>query len=217
MKQEVLTVTQKKAIAFVAKEVKLSRFYLTGGTALSAYYLRHRISEDLDFFVFKEPDKLFLHAFADQLKNALKASAFRFERLYDRNQFFFQLGDGELKIEFTKYPFRQLEQPIMHNGIRVDSLRDISANKMMAMLDRFDPKDFVDLYFLLRKFQLKDIRKDVEKKFEMGTDNIFLGGELMKARRIEALPKMLKPLILKDLKTFFAEQAKQLGPQIFKD
>ena len=52
MKQEVLTVTQKKAIAFVAKEVKLSRFYLTGGTALSAYYLRHRISEDLDFSLF---------------------------------------------------------------------------------------------------------------------------------------------------------------------
>ncbi len=25
-------------------------FYLTGGTALSAFYLQHRLSEDLDFF-----------------------------------------------------------------------------------------------------------------------------------------------------------------------
>jgi predicted nucleotidyltransferase component of viral defense system len=29
-------------------------FYLTGGTALAAYYLRHRLSEDLDFFAEKE-------------------------------------------------------------------------------------------------------------------------------------------------------------------
>ena len=27
-----------------------SVFYLTGGTALSAFYLHHRLSEDLDFF-----------------------------------------------------------------------------------------------------------------------------------------------------------------------
>ncbi|MEW5692252.1 MAG: nucleotidyl transferase AbiEii/AbiGii toxin family protein [Candidatus Hydrogenedentota bacterium] len=26
------------------------KFYLTGGTALSEFYLKHRISEDLDFF-----------------------------------------------------------------------------------------------------------------------------------------------------------------------
>jgi len=29
---------------------ELSPFYLTGGTALSRYYLNHRYSEDLDFF-----------------------------------------------------------------------------------------------------------------------------------------------------------------------
>lgn len=29
---------------------RTQEFYLTGGTALSAFYLQHRLSEDLDFF-----------------------------------------------------------------------------------------------------------------------------------------------------------------------
>jgi predicted nucleotidyltransferase component of viral defense system len=38
--------------------------------------------------------------------------------------------------------------------VRVDSEYDIAANKLMALVDRFDPKDCVDLYFLLQKFLL---------------------------------------------------------------
>jgi len=31
-------------------------FYLTGGTALGRFYLNHRYSEDLDFFVNADPE-----------------------------------------------------------------------------------------------------------------------------------------------------------------
>jgi len=31
-------------------------FYLTGGTALSRFYLNHRYSDDLDFFINQAPD-----------------------------------------------------------------------------------------------------------------------------------------------------------------
>ncbi|MDD4310358.1 MAG: nucleotidyl transferase AbiEii/AbiGii toxin family protein, partial [Candidatus Cloacimonetes bacterium] len=40
---------QDRAIAEL-KEV-LDGFYLTGGTALDRFYLHHRYSEDLDFFI----------------------------------------------------------------------------------------------------------------------------------------------------------------------
>jgi predicted nucleotidyltransferase component of viral defense system len=33
-------------------------FYLTGGTALSRFYLNHRYSDDLDFFVHQKSDFL---------------------------------------------------------------------------------------------------------------------------------------------------------------
>lgn len=216
MEQIYLNTWQKKVITLVANEPNLTNFYLTGGSALAAYYLYHRSSEDLDFFTFKEPDPMFLHAFINRLKKKLEVKTIRFERLYDRNIFFFRVGEEEVKLEFTLYPFSQLEMPKIIGGIRVDSLRDIAANKLMAILDRFDPKDFVDLFFILKRYKLEKIRKDVEKKFGIKIDNIFLGGELMKVKRIVALPKMRKLLTIEKLKVRFASEAKKLSPAIFK-
>lgn len=212
MEQKILTEEQQRVIFAVGREQQLFNFYyLSGGTALAAYYFHHRISDDLDFFTFEETDKIFLHAFAGKLKNVTGAKSVRFARLYDRNQFFFSLGKRELKVEFTKYPFPQLADKILKDGVHIDSLRDLAANKLMAILDRFDPKDFVDFFFLLRDFKLDDIRLDVEKKFGVSVDNIFLGGELAKVRRVEFLPKMIKRLAVAELKSFFEEQAKSLA------
>ena len=215
MEQTILTPAQEQAIAAVAGEARLADFYLSGGTALAEYYLRHRISDDLDFFTYNDPDSIFLHEFTDRLKGVLRAESVRFERLHDRNQFHFILpGQAELKVEFTRYHFELLEKLQIQNGLRLDSLRDISANKLMALIDRFDPKDFVDLFFILQQASLEQVRKDAEKKFGISIDGIFLGGEMGKVRRVEALPKMLKPLKLDELKAFFTEQAKKLSPEI---
>lgn len=85
----------------------------------------------------------------------------------------------------------------------------------MALLDRFDPKDFADLYFTIQKITLPQIRADVEKKFGHKISATFLAGELAKVRRIEALPKMIKPVTIEELKNFFAELIKGLSPEIF--
>lgn len=214
MEQTILTPAQKAVIALVAQEQNLTHFYLTGGTALAEYYLQHRTSDDLDFFTLEKPDQLFLHTFAQRIQENLGAQHARYERLYDRNQFFFNFRNGELKVEFTQYPFPQLDRPTKKNGMPVDSIRDIAANKLVTLLDRFDPKDFVDLYFLLQTTDLKLIHKDAEKKFGMGIDNVFLGGELAKVRRIKTLPRMLKPLTIEKLKILFMNKAKELSPDI---
>lgn len=216
MEQKILSDRQKQVLSAVSQESALGDFYLTGGTVLAVYYFQHRFSEDLDFFSFEEPDRMFLRGFTEKLKDLLAAESMRFERLYDRNQFFFYFGGEELKVEFTKYPFSQLERPMMKDGINVDSLRDIAANKLMAMLDRFDPKDFVDLFYILQEFKLKDVRKDAEKKFGANVGDIFLGGELAKVRRIEALPKMMKSLTIEGLKAFFEKQAEELKDEVLE-
>ncbi len=49
MEQTVLTDTQKAALAALAavgRESGLADFYLTGGTALAAFYFQHRLSDD---------------------------------------------------------------------------------------------------------------------------------------------------------------------------
>lgn len=218
MEQEILTASQKQALAFIAQEPKLSSFYLSGGTALTAYYLGHRYSDDLDFFTEQAIDIQFLHQFVELLKQGVNGTVVRFERLHDRNLFFLNLGQDkeELKVEFTKYPFTSLEMHESHNGVRVDSLRDIAANKLMAILDRFEPKDFVDLYFLLHEFELPSLQADTEQKFHLKIAPILLGSELAKVRRITGLPKMIKPLTVEELKTFFTKIAANLSPQILE-
>lgn len=215
MEQEILTKNHKSVLEAVAEESRLASFYLSGGTALANYYLHHRLSDDLDFFTVEDVDSVFLREFAEKLKSTLGAKSLRFERLHDRNQFFFDLSGGELKVEFTRYPFHQLENPSRLERILVDSLRDIAANKLMALLDRFDPKDFVDLYFIFQQTDISEIRIDVEKKFGHKVSPIFLAGELAKVRRIEALPKMLKPITIQELKDFFADLIKRLSTEFF--
>ncbi len=215
MEQSILTPSQKKLISIIASEPKLAKFYLAGGTALSEYYLKHRFSEDLDFFSPDMPDTLFLQEFTQDIKKEFRADKVEFSKIHDRREFLFIIGTEELKVEFVWYQFKQLDKMIIRDGMRVDSFRDISANKLMAMIERFEPKDFVDLFFILQKNKLEDIRKDAQTKFGIEIEDIFLGGELAKARRIEALPRMITPLSIEELKAFFTKIAKELEPRVF--
>lgn len=47
---DILTPLHKKTLAAIGQTTLADSFYLTGGTALSAFYLEHRYSVDLDFF-----------------------------------------------------------------------------------------------------------------------------------------------------------------------
>ncbi len=189
MEQTILTKDQETVLALVGKEETLASYYLSGGTALAAFYLQHRYSDDLDFFSQTPTDPMILEAFMAKLKEAVKAREVRFEKIHDRRLFFFDTPHGELKIEFTHYPFPPLEDPHLDRHVRIDSLRDVAAGKLMALLDRFDPKDFVDLYFLLQTGTLEQMRGDTEKKFGLKISPLFLGGEFAKVSRIETLPR----------------------------
>lgn len=215
MGEEILKDWQRQTVAHIAATPAVrDSFYLTGGTALAAYYLKHRFSDDLDFFTAQAVDAVGIHAIAENVRKVIEAESVRFSRLHDRYQFYYLLGDEEVKVEFTHYPFPQLEEPKEFDGIRVDGIYDIATNKLMAALDRFDPKDFVDLYFLIPQFPLSELRLAVEKKFGIRVDPIFLGSELAKARRIAALPKMIKQFSIEELKDFFAREAGTLESEI---
>lgn len=214
MGQTILTADQRTVLELFAKTDTLRDFYLSGGTALAEFYLHHRDSDDLDFFSDGPVDLPTLESFMNKVKQHLEAQTARLERIHDRRLFFVPREYGELKIEFSVYPFPALEEKKYVNGIRVDSERDIAANKLAALVDRFEPKDFVDLYFLLQKHKLEDIRTDVETKFGISVTPLMLGAELAKVRRIEILPRMRRALSLGELRLFFAELAKTLKPDV---
>src|SRR5438309_12055909 len=116
----ILTPIQKKALEYLSKDqIFLKHFYFTGGTALSEYYLQHRLSEDLDFFSFEEIEPLWITSIAKALKDILGADSVDIQDSFNRNLVFFTFGKEILKTEFTYFPFTQLDNPKILNEIKV--------------------------------------------------------------------------------------------------
>lgn len=127
---------------------------LDGGTALSAYYLHHRESEDLDFF--SDPG-LNAPAFGNAVKEVGAAEGIHLDSYGGQSLgmvTYIARGDGEgeaaVKIQFAvQSPFRLEALEPTAEGIRVSSLRDICAGKLHAVCDRLAHRDFYDLYVIL--------------------------------------------------------------------
>lgn len=143
----VLRPGQKRLLGAFARSPLAGSFYLSGGTALAAFHLFHRLSDDLDFFTELEvPVEAVL-----EFLGGLDMGVPDYKHLFDRRIFLLPAAPGgALKVEFTRYPFPRREAGAEVGGVRIDSLRDILANKLLALTERNEPKDFVDLYFGLR-------------------------------------------------------------------
>ena len=87
----------------------------------------------------------------------------------------------------------------------------------MAMIERFEPKDFVDLYFLLSEhFQASELVEGINNKFGFKIEPLTLGSELMKAQRVSFMPVMTRNLNLEELKSFFSKLAEGLKPRVIE-
>lgn len=216
-KVTILTPFQKKLLKLFAHSKLTKHYYLTGGTALAAFHLKHRLSEDLDFFAkiaapLEAVEKFCLGA---TVKLGLKTPTLT--RLYDRRIFIFPTETGELKIEFTEYPYDQLDPMTTIEGVQIDSLRDIAANKIMAIFDRFEPKDYIDLAFLLKKFSLKNMIGDAQRKFGVRIEPISFGAKLMQVEKLPVMPKMLIPLTKDQIIKLIVKQTDKLKSQVLEN
>lgn len=186
-------------------------FYFTGGTALSAVYLHHRLSEDLDFFSQNKFDTLpilnLMTEWSTKHKFTVESKELEVVRI-----FLLQFSDGEkLKVDFGYYPYKRVEQGKLVDSVDVDSLFDIAINKLQTIHQRADVKDFVDLYFLLKNFTVWDLMEGVRVKFRMELDPYTIAAASVKVDDFEKLPIMLIPLTLEQLKDYYRDLAKKLG------
>ncbi|MEK7517551.1 MAG: nucleotidyl transferase AbiEii/AbiGii toxin family protein [Patescibacteria group bacterium] len=206
------TPLQRSIFGTIAKHPLLPKtFYFTGGTALSAVYLHHRESEDLDFFSEIDFDDEQILDIVNNIASSLNITA-RFTKHY-RARIFELVKKNKvlIKIDFVYNPHKRLEEGTRIEGFAVDSLHDIATNKLLTINQRTEAKDFVDLYFLLKEFTIWDLIYAVKAKYNMEFDIILIGADFMKVAEFTYLPKMIKPLKLEELKTFFREKAKEIG------
>lgn len=214
-KISVLTKNQKILLDLIANNNYLtSNYYFTGGTALNEFYLHHRYSDDLDFFSNDKVDTQAIFGLIDKWSKKLN---FRFKSRFVEVVYRFDITfpSGEnIKIDFGYYPYPQIEKSnIKYRKMMINSLRDIGSNKLLTVNQRTDVKDFVDLFFLLRDyFTIWELIYSAQEKFkQMDFDILLLAEDLLKVEDFTALPRMIKPLKLSELKAFFRKEAIILG------
>ncbi len=211
-----LTFTPLQKIIFdeFSRKKNLKHFYFTGGTALSAVYLHHRESEDMDFFSETDFNNTPVNDFINVLTKVTKTKS-RFNQVEGVRMY--QLVRSKrplIKLDFNYYPYKRLRKGTKINGVAIDSLQDIAVNKLQTIVSRTQIKDFVDLYFLLKEFSLWDLIYGLEPKFNMEFDHILIGTAFLKIKQFDTLPKMLVPLKLENLKDFYKDLAKKIGLRI---
>jgi len=205
----ILTDDQKSLLARFSAANLHDAFYLSGGTALSAVYLQHRWSEDLDFF--SEADVAIEEVLAF-VKSLPGVRDMQYERKYDRKIFLLHYANGNaMKIEFTRYPFARVEVGPIIDGIQIDSLQDILVNKLMAMTDRLDAKDYVDLYCAFKsrpELELEKLLDQTAVKFGVKGVRYILSGRFLQPLPPWGVLSMRRQLDKEDVARFYSQHAK---------
>jgi predicted nucleotidyltransferase component of viral defense system len=200
---KILTAVQKSFLSEFIKSELREVFRLTGGTALSAFYLEHRLSEDLDFFSKEKVPLTVLEAF---LKSISFIKEISYSKIFDRNVFNLGINDGSLlKVEFTAFGLINIEECPLIGSLKVDSFLDLTVNKLCAIADRFDAKDYADVYCALKDsdLSLRDLIKLAEKKCDIkGIRHVLKSRLIQIPEGINKLP-LLTALTENDVKNYF--------------
>lgn len=219
-KKEILTFEQKKILELISKEKYLvEKFYFTGGTPLSAFYLAHRISEDLDFFSEQEVYLPSIKQFIGKIKQKLNLVKIDYRNFLGLHTFYLFFNKKDyLKIDFSYYPFPRIKKGIKYKNINVDSLYDIAVNKVHTISMQVRARDFIDIYFIIKEkgYSFDNLLKDAKIKFDWHIDPIQLGTQLIKATKVKDYPRMIKKINHKEWQNFFLKKAKKLKKEIFK-
>ncbi|HBV57769.1 MAG TPA: hypothetical protein DEB73_00640 [Candidatus Magasanikbacteria bacterium] len=217
---KILSLNQQKLLSIISREKKLCNFfYLTGGTALSEYYLHHRLSEDLDFFAEKEFDPQAIFVFWKKAQKEIGIKKIDFQQSFNRNLFFLRIGQEIIKTEFTYFPFPRIETKKKIGDLAVDSLLDIAVNKLFTIYQNPRSRDFIDLFFILKKenWSIADLIKKAKIKFDWHVDAMQLGTQFLQATVVRDYPRMIKKIDHQIWQEFFLKEAKRLKSEILKN
>jgi len=125
------------------------RFFLTGGSALGLFYLDHRRSYDLDLFTTETVESKEVQNLVLRVSAKIAALCTALRSAPDFHRFKLTRGDDREIIDVVVDRAPQLDAlKACVDGIRVDTLREILANKLTTLVSRSELKDLVDLYFL---------------------------------------------------------------------
>lgn len=167
VKRNIQVILEEKLAHLLAYNLLPDKSYLAGGTAVY-FYLKHRISVDLDFFT---PTAFNSDLLVHKMKECF---AVVHVELMEKNTLILYISEEKIKFSLFLFPYDNL---VENKTITIQdrtlcplaSLEDIEAMKAVAITQRGSVKDFVDFYFMVKKTRhpFADILKGVIKKYDL--------------------------------------------------
>jgi len=194
--REVISPATESTLQLVRSANLLDGFYLAGGTGLALQF-GHRISLDLDFFAPEHFEEDVL------LQRVQKLAGFA---LASKSPSTLHTTIQTTKVSFQGYSYPVLNAANEFLGVPVADPRDIACMKMSAIASRGTKRDFIDLYFCARQFDLNEILRMFERKYAQANfsrihilKSLTYFGDAEK----DPMPHMLVPADWESVKQFF--------------
>jgi hypothetical protein len=199
-------------VELLARSQSLVPSRVAGGAALSGVHLAHRLSRDVDLFF---DEKAMLRELLPQLGELAASAGGSFRSVRDAGAFVrgvLELPAISLELDLVYEPSRPLAPRDTVQGVVVDSLADLRANKLTCLLSRNEPRDLVDILFLERAGHRPedDLRLALEK--DGGVDPGILA-HLLTTFPVAPLPQMLIALTSDELARYRDDLAERLRRQ----
>jgi hypothetical protein len=175
----------------------LKGFHLVGGTALALYF-GHRKSVDLDLFSNFNFDS------ARMMENI--SQDFRFQ-LFNSGTNSLTGTISNVKIDIIAHRYPYVAGPHKYNDISILATEDIAAMKLNAISTSGQRvKDFIDVFYLLEKYHLKDLLRFYKTKYDQENDAHILKSLIY----FDEVDLTDWPILLKDPKLKWSEIRKKI-------
>jgi len=219
---EVINSIQKRILQSFGGVSDSNQFYLTGGTALAHFYLQHRKSNDLDFFTSLEE---IVTPFSYRLEEKLKAEGISVERQRGAHSFielWVKQKEETTLIHLAQdaaFRFEPSKEFPGYPGLKVDGLVDIASNKLLALFGRATLRDFIDVYFLVKKagFSREDLMAKAAEK-DPGFDLYWLGVAFERIKTFNQdsadMLMLINRIDFRELLSFFEAWRKEIAQKL---
>lgn len=150
------------------KEFSDEGFYLAGGTGL-ALLIGHRDSVDFDFF---KKDNFNNDELIEKLRVVFRDHEFKLI-MKKKNTVYVEIDDG-IELSFFTYNYELLKPLVKTEYFDIASIEDIACMKLSAISGRAAEKDYVDLHFIMKNFEFKNLIESGLKKFPIINETVIL-------------------------------------------
>lgn len=170
-----LSSLQRRIVRLVAQADPDRVLVLAGGAALIVRGIVDRKTRDIDLFAASESE---LAGVGPQIERALVDDGLRVRRVQDHDGFIrLEVTYGrdscivDLGVDVRLLPVEASD------GIAILALKELAADKVLALFDRAEARDFVDVYALAERFgrqTLVDLAREKDAGFDESAFSVSL-------------------------------------------